>query len=106
MTSDEIVTTGQQKLASFGANAGAIPWAQIFAMLLQLLSGCIKPPTPASIKSDIDRPLIKITILRRLHSQGIFGRQATEVLQSIRSSAATATDEELTAMIDAAAESA
>ncbi len=36
-----------------GGTAGAIPWSQIIAIIMQIFGGCIPTPTPAKLKEAV-----------------------------------------------------
>lgn len=110
MDSNQTATAAQDRMqTAYGHGAGAIPWAQIVAMIMSMLSGCTKPPaqspTPAEVKARAKSFLGKVQFMRRLHAQGIYGQQAERVHNAFITTLDAATDDEVTAMVNAALES-
>jgi hypothetical protein len=106
MTADQAVQLMYEVLPkSYGTGAEAIPWQTIITELLAFLSGCIPiPPTPASMRTDVDRPIVQVMLFRRFHAVGIYGFKAQKVMAAVQASVKPASDEQLTGIIAAASE--
>jgi hypothetical protein len=103
MNGDQAATAIQAKAAAaYGDGSTALPWAQIIAMLMQIFSGCIKPPTPAEVRSQAKTLLGKIKAMRGLHRQGIYGQKAERVYDAGVAALDASTDEEVSALVTAA----
>ncbi len=103
MDTDKIVGVAQDRLKShFGAFP--IPWTQIIAILMQLLSGCFNP-TPQSVRTQLQRPLVRVRLFRRLMAGGAPVGSISAIITAMEASLGESTDEELATFIQAAQES-
>ena len=109
MDSEQVLSLAQQRMAeAYGPVSIVVPWAQILAILLSVLSGCIKPPaglTVAQVQANAKRFLTKVQYMRRAHAVGIFGDMAERTWGAALTVLASASADEVTALIAAASES-
>lgn len=87
--------------ANYGHGAEALPWAQIIAMIMQMLGGCFNP-TPASITAGLQGFFGKIGFMRKVaHPMGLFGDKAEKLYTASVATLTAATEEEKAAFIEA-----
>lgn len=108
MDSDTVITNMQTKLmaaylAIVGAASRAIPWQSIIAAIMSILTGCLNP-TPAHVRTQLEKPLVRMRILAMLHQQRIYGFDAENVLAAFEKTMHEATDEEVGSLIKASQE--
>jgi len=100
---DQILLTAQDRFTkAFGA--GVIPWQQILAAIMSILTGCLNP-TPAAVRAAFDRPIIRLKMIRRLLQAGVLGKDVVGVLNAVQTIALESTDDEMATFIQASQES-
>ena len=103
MNTDEILTATEAKLAA-AHGATPIPWSQIIAIVMQIISGCATP-TPKSVRDYVARPIGQLQLRRRFMASGMTWAQADTATKTATAHVSNATDDELTAFIAAELES-
>lgn len=88
--------------AAYGAGFETIPWAQIIAIVMQVISGCVTP-TPASIRKQLKRPLVMARIYRVFQSYGIPSPSWARQMNAFGSVADSSPDADMQVLIDQSA---
>jgi hypothetical protein len=97
---DAAMNTAKAKFqAAYGTGFSAIPWQTIITALLSILSGCT--PTPASIRTGVDRPMMRARMRLRLWRMGVPNSQIDRAIEAAAAAVKSATDEEVSALIEA-----
>jgi hypothetical protein len=108
-TNDAAVVAFQKKFQVHYALVLPVALIQaILAALSSVLGGCLTPPapapTPASLKTGVDRLIIKTKIRKSLRIEGVPLVSLQQAVDATVAAIKESTDEELTALIAAGAE--
>jgi len=82
---------------------GVFPWSAILAALAAILGGCTQP-TPATLKHQVQRPIVLIRIRRRLVAEGVPLSCVDECVEATAKAVAGSSDQELKDLVAAAQE--
>ena len=101
---DRCVAAFQEKFAAKyagpGVSAQMIPWDVILAALMSLLDGCF----PATVKAQVNRPLVKARMRRRFLENGVPLRDVHRTIAATVAAVEASTDEEIAGYVAAAEE--
>lgn len=87
-----------------GGGNSAIPWADLIAILLPIIQGCLKPKTAADVHAAADSPMLRPSVRSACFEYGGFGwyrrHNGDAISEAFKGYLPTASDEILASVID------
>ena len=91
---------------AYGDGAEALPWSQIIAIIMSVISGCVPTPTPAGLADSLTKLKTIVALWRAFMHHGFKAPVIDKIILSLSPVATAATIPERTSFINAASETA